>query len=81
MIEFTLIDLYSQRYAVTKYVAGWSIEAVLKWVGHYGSINASQPAWADRPIYFFRSFVGLTCPFHFDDNLNLIVLTNGWFFS
>ncbi len=81
MSEFFLIDLYSQRYAVTRYVLGWSIEAVLEWVGHYGAINASQPAWAERPLSAFRSFVGLTCPFHFDDMLNLLVLTNGWFFS
>ncbi len=81
MLDFTVIDLYSQRLAVTSYVLGWSVEDVLDWLGHYGSIKMSQPTSADRPHYFFRSFTGLTCWFCFDDNLNLTVLTSGWFYS
>jgi hypothetical protein len=79
--EFILVDLYSQRHAVVRYVLGWSIEAVLQWVGCYGYVSMAQPLSSDRPIYFFRSFAGLTCPFCFDDNRNLTVLTSGWFYG
>ncbi len=81
MLEFTVVDLYSQRQAVASYVLGRSVEDVLDWLGHYGSIREYQPTSPDRPHYLFRSFAGLTCWFCFDDNLNLTVPTSGWFYS
>ncbi|MEP7284700.1 MAG: hypothetical protein ABI947_02895 [Chloroflexota bacterium] len=77
MSEFMLIDLWSQRHAVEHHVLDWSVEEVLRWIGYYGSIDVSD----DHLFYFFRSFVGLYCPFYFDDHLNLTVHGFGHKFS
>jgi hypothetical protein len=71
---FFLIDLYSQRLAVASFVSGWSVEQILMWLQQFGAIRAYQPTEADYPLYHFRSFVGLTCPFYFDDQLSLLSL-------
>ena len=37
--DFVLIDLYSQRQAVNRYVEGWSKEDILAWMGQYGLVT------------------------------------------
>ena len=77
---FTLIDLYSQRSAVARYISGWSVEQTLSWLQLFGAVKVYQPTEADHPLFHFRSFVGLSCPF-FDDHLIFTVPTSGWFYS
>jgi hypothetical protein len=36
--DFVLIDLFSQRAAINRYVDGWSKEAILAWMSQYGSV-------------------------------------------
>jgi hypothetical protein len=81
MYEFTLIDLYSQRAAAMAYAEGSAIEDVLNWVRCYGKVDEVHGSYQSKPYYHFRSFVGLTCWFYFDDQSNLTVETSGWFYS
>ncbi|MEO8608694.1 MAG: hypothetical protein ABI690_12465 [Chloroflexota bacterium] len=67
--DFTLIDLYSQRKAVNRYVRGWSRDAVLSWLTQYGVVT-EHPFHRDVPWkqYIFSPFgqYGFTCVFNFD---------------
>lgn len=71
MADFILIDLYSQREALTDYVWGWSIEKVLEWMKQYGTITKIESEYDDHR-YSFRSKSGAVTPFRFDEDGSLV---------
>ena len=65
---FVLIDLYSQRKAVNRYVRGWSRDEILAWLNQHGTVTerSSHPAIPYKQ-YVFESFgFGLAFVFNFD---------------
>jgi hypothetical protein len=66
---FTLIDLYSQRDAVNRYVRGWSRDDILAWLAQYGLVT-EDPFHTNLPWkqYLFQPFwhSGLMVCFNFD---------------
>jgi hypothetical protein len=67
--DFTLIDLYSQRQAVNRYVRGWSRDEILAWLNQHGTVTEhwSHPAITYKQ-YVFEPFAcrGLAVVFNFD---------------
>lgn len=67
--DFVLIDLYSQREAVLRYVRDWSKEEIFAWLRQHGMVTeiplSEMPPWQQ---YCFESFScpGLVTVFSFD---------------
>jgi len=72
MTNFILLDLYSQREAVTNYVWRWSIEEVLEWMKQYGTITKIESEYDDH-MYSFRSKSGAITPFRFAKDGSLVI--------
>jgi hypothetical protein len=67
--DFVLIDLYSQREAILRYVEGWSKQAVLAWMCQYGLITKPYtPNEWFQDHYLFTPFccAGLLTAFTFE---------------
>jgi hypothetical protein len=65
--DFVLIDLYSQRHSVQKFVLGWSIEEIIDWLTCFGEVYVFD----DQPYgkrYSFRSTCGRLAGFWFNDS-------------
>jgi hypothetical protein len=66
---FTLIDLYTQREIVNRYIAGWSRDIILEWLSQYGIVTetAYRP-YPDWKRYWFEPYwhYGLGVIFTFD---------------
>jgi hypothetical protein len=77
MAEITLVNLYSQREAVAKYLKGWDVPAALDWMRQHGTVFEPSEASSAR-VYVFESKTGLKAPFSFTENGDLEVFDSGW---
>jgi hypothetical protein len=75
--DFVLIDLYSQRKAVSNHVEGWSLSAVLDWMGQYGEIKPLS----DTHFIFWSKIDRKRTVFGFDQDGKLMVETSGWYYQ
>jgi hypothetical protein len=65
--EFTLLDLSSQAIAVQQLLRGRSTDEKLEWLRDHGELAAvPMTAVGARPVYAFKSVVGLSCAFFID---------------
>lgn len=71
-LNFILIDLYSQRKAVYRYVEWWSREQILAWMCQYGVVTQHTHQLASGATWENYGFIpscgsGLIAAFHFVD--------------
>ena len=75
MTDFTLLDLYSQRADVMKFVEGMSEQEILDWMGTYGTVTKITTPYESKS-FSFRSKNGIITAFRFDENGMLIIFPN-----
>jgi len=72
--DFVLIDLWSQRDAVTVYGHGKSSTGTLAWIAKYGSVKpVATPYGNDSYSYIFVSVQGISRAFRLTDNNDLYI--------
>jgi hypothetical protein len=74
--DFVLIDLYSQRKAVSRYVEGWSKAKILTWLGQYGEVQSLL----GMQYIFWSNIDRSRTVFGFDENDSLLIATSGWYY-
>jgi hypothetical protein len=67
MLEFTLVDLYSQYDEVLKYVDGMVEDEIIDWMRNFGSVTKISNPY-DTKLYSFRSNAGIVTGFRFNED-------------
>lgn len=76
-----MVDLYSQREAVRKYVQGWRLASIVDWMGQFGTVE-SLPTFGEDGLYVFRSKWGaLKTSFYLTEEYGMVVMAPGQFTS
>ncbi|MDA8745942.1 hypothetical protein N9N28_15045 [Rubripirellula amarantea] len=71
--DFALIDLFSQRHAVRKYLRGLDSDAKVEWIALHGTIRTIDHV-GFRLAYVFESRLGFRAGFFFDDSGDFVFL-------
>lgn len=67
MTDFVVIDLFSQRHAVNRFLRDVSLDDRLAWLSRFGTLDVFKPTPESVTAYRFETPVGFSTTFFFVD--------------